>query len=70
MEDTIYKCIAFIENGDTLNGHFFYNGAHDSDYGKVCGVRSLTLPKAIAIMKAKGLDPIKNFKVNILCYYH
>jgi hypothetical protein len=70
VEDVIYKCIVFIENGDTLNGQFFYNGAHDSDYGRIFGVKSLTLPKAIAILKAKGLDPIKNFKVNILGYYY
>lgn len=61
--------MAFIEGGNTLGGHYFYNAASDSDYGRIFGVTQLTLPKAIAIMKAKGLDPIKNVKVSILCYY-
>jgi hypothetical protein len=69
MKDVTYNAIAFIENGDQLGGHFFYNSAGDSDYGKIVGVKGLTLPKALAIMKAKGKDPITNFKVNILCYY-
>ena len=64
-----FNAIAFIENGDQLNGHFFYDSASDSDYGRIVGVKGLTLLKALAIMKAKGKDPIPNYKVNILCYY-
>ena len=63
MNDTIYKAVV-------IDGHYFYDSAHDSDnHGKILGVKGLTLPKAISIMKAKGKDPIPNFKVNITVYY-
>lgn len=64
-----FRVITFIENGDTLHGYFFYAGAHDSDYGHIVSMKELTLPKAIAKMKEKGLDPIANFKMNIAVYY-
>ena len=62
MNDTIYKAVI-------IDGHYFYDSVHDSDYGKILGVKGLTLPKAISIMKAKGKDPIPNFKANITVYY-
>ena len=52
-----------------MNDHYFYNGAHDSDYGKICGVKGLTLDKAMAIMKAKGFDFNKNFKMSVAVFY-
>jgi hypothetical protein len=65
-----FKVITFIIGEDKANGYYFYEASHDSDYGKIFGVIGLTLPKAISIMKAKGLDPITNFKMNISVYYH
>ena len=63
-----FRCISFID-GKPENGFYFYDSTIDSDYGKIFGVKGLTLPKAIAIMKAKGQDPINNFRMNIAVYY-
>jgi len=68
MNDVNFNSISFIDSKPE-NGFYFYNSAIDSDYGHIFGVRGLTLPKAMAIMKAKGQDPINNFKMNIACYY-
>jgi len=69
VKDVVFKAVTFTENGNEVNGHYFYDSPYDSDYGKICGVKGLTLPKAVAIMKAKGLDPIPNFKISIKVYY-
>jgi hypothetical protein len=69
VKDVVFKAVTFTENGNEVNGHYFYDSPHDSDYEKICGVKGLTLPKAMSIMIAKGLDPIKNFKISIKVYY-
>jgi hypothetical protein len=66
--DTKHKAVVFYELGKGLDGHYFYDSAFDSDYGKVYGVKGLTLPKALAILAAKGLNPVTNFKMNIAIY--
>ena len=69
MEDINFKAVTFVENGDILHGHYFYDAANDSDHGHIFGIIGLTLPKAIIKMKEKGIDPIKNFKMSIAAYY-
>lgn len=66
----IWKSIIFYEIGKLADGHFFHNSDHDSPGGKykIHGVKDLTLPKAIEIMKQNGIDPVANFKMNILSY--
>ncbi len=64
-----FKSVVFYETDHNVDGYYFYDSFHDSDYGKILGVKGLTLPKAIDIMKVKGIDVIKNFKMNIsICY--
>lgn len=48
-----FKAIAFVIDNDIEHGHYFYE---------------ITLPDAIAKMKAKGIDPIKNIKMRISLY--
>ena len=51
------------------SGHHFYASPYDSDYGCVYGVNGLTLPRALDILKGKGIDPIVNTKISITVYY-
>jgi hypothetical protein len=60
-----FKAITFIGGGMDF---YFYDGS-DSDCGHIFGVKELTLPKALSILKAKGVDPESNFKVTITAYY-
>ena len=64
-----FRAITFIEGDDLLHGYFFYAAETDSVSGHIFGMKELTLPKAIAAMQALGLDPYKNFKMNIAVYY-
>jgi len=47
------KAISFVEKGDILHGHYFYE---------------MTLEEALSKMKEKGIDPIINPKWNIAIY--
>jgi len=49
----VFKAITFVENDDIRNGHYFYG---------------MTLPEAMEKMKQKGIDPIKNVRMNIAVY--
>lgn len=66
----ILKAVTFVVDGNLAEGYFFYNSPYDSGDGHIHGMIDLTLPKAIAKMQALGLDPIKNFKMNIAVYYY
>ena len=70
MKDVVFKSIVFVENGNLAKGYFFYNAPHDSDYGNILGLNGLTLPKALAKMKEKGIDAVKNVKMNIISFYY
>jgi len=69
VSDTIYNAVVFVENDNILHGYYFYNAATDSSDGHIFGFKDLTLPKAIQKMNEIGIDPIKNFKMNITVYY-
>ena len=64
-----FRAITFIEGDDRLHGYFFYAATDDSASGHIFGLKELTLPKAISIMQKNGIDPFKNFKMNIAVYY-
>jgi hypothetical protein len=70
MNDIVFKSISVIEGNATESGHYFYNSPYDSDYGHIYGVIGLTLPKALEILKKKGIDYIKNQKVSISVFYY
>ena len=53
MKDIKWKAVVFTMNGDLKNGHYFYN---------------VTLHEALLLMAVKGLDPVKNIKMNIAVY--
>ena len=69
MKDNEFSAITFVEQGKLSEGYFFYKSAQDSDYGHILGMQHLTLAAAIAKMKEKGVDPIKNMRMNIAAYY-
>lgn len=69
MQPINFNAISFIESGKLEKGYFFYNSNHDSNENNFFSVKDLTLPKAIDILKAKGIDVIKNLKINIKVYY-
>ena len=48
-----FKAVTFVVDNDIEHGYYFYE---------------ITLPDAIAKMKALGIDPIKNIKIRISCY--
>ena len=53
MNDIVWKAITFTGNGDTKNGYYFYN---------------MTLAEAIKKVNEKGIDPIRNVRINIAVY--
>jgi len=59
------KAITFISPSES---YYFYESFHDSDYGQIFGMKELTLPKAISVLKAKRIDTVQNFKMNIQVY--
>jgi hypothetical protein len=54
-DDIKFKAVTFVENGDILHGHYFYD---------------VTLPEALDKMKSLGIDPKVNFKMTIAVYYY
>jgi hypothetical protein len=66
-----FRVITFIENGDMLHGYFFYVATSDSvsESGHIFGMKELTLHKAIAKLKERGVDAIANYKMNMAVYY-
>ncbi len=69
LHEVKFRSVVVYQHGKESEGHYFYNATSDSDYGHIYGVKDLTLSKAIGILKAKGLDPIPNIKLNIAVYY-
>lgn len=65
MNNIIFKSISFVEGNNFQKGYFFYNAAVDSDYGHIFGVKGLTLPMALFILKEKGIDAVNNYKMSI-----
>ena len=68
MSDTIYKFITVVEGTNLSKGYFFYNNQRESECDNLFNVSKLTLPKAMAILKAKGINPVVNFKMTITVY--
>lgn len=63
---TKFKVITFTSGNW---GYFFYSGENDADYGRIIGMKELTLPAAIAYLKKKEINPVEKKEIKISVYY-